>query len=153
MFYDELKELAKQPQVFAPLAGLLNPATIIPITVIGISSITAIAVVKKLKGNNKKLSAENAQLLVRKENVEGAFKEYVEQMEYDDYSDFEPHDQLLSEPLPTVESNSSSTIEYMDDAALKKEMMRQTMSELGKRSAEARRKKKLENHELTTICE
>jgi len=43
-------------------------------------------------------------------------------------------------------TNGSYTVENITDQDLKKEMIRQTMSELGKRSAEKRRKKEKEGH-------
>jgi hypothetical protein len=123
MFYNEIKEVAKQPALLAPLAGLLNPATIIPFVAVGVVAITAFTVTGKLKKNNKRLIAKNEEL---NRDIDTLSME----AEYQEEQGFELYDQ----PLPTVGN--------MDDEALKKEMMRQTMSELGKRSAAKRGNKK-----------
>ncbi|MDP7143524.1 MAG: hypothetical protein QF692_01150 [Alphaproteobacteria bacterium] len=122
-FYD-LNEAAKQPQTMAALAGLLNPATILPAIAIGAVGIAAITAIKALKNRS---NSEDDSIL---------------EVEYEDEKDYEPYYEPLSEPLPTVESNGSNTVENMSDEELQKEMIRQTMSELGKRSAAARRAKK-----------
>lgn len=52
----------------------------------------------------------------------------------------QPYESTVTEPLETVEDTVD---EPYSDEGLEREMMRQTMSLLGKRSAEARRLKKL----------
>ncbi len=114
MYYNEIKETAKRPELLAAIAPFINPATIVPTIAIGSVFLTAIVVIKKLKSEKNKLL----------EDKEGL------KTEYESENDFEPYVQPLNEPLPTVEN--------LSDEALQKEMIRQTMSELGKRSAKAR---------------
>ncbi len=116
MYYDELKEAAKQPALLTSLTGALNPAAIITALAVGAVGIAIIAVIKALKNCNY---SEDDNLL---------------EVECDGEQDFE----LYNEPFPTFESNGSNTVEKMSDEELHKEMIRQTMSELGKRSAAKR---------------
>ena len=63
MYYlDEAKEVAKRPELWATIAPLLNPATIVPVLSIGAGCAAAIFVVNKFKKENKQLTKKNAAL-------------------------------------------------------------------------------------------
>lgn len=156
MYYNEIKEAAKQPALLTSIAATINPATIVPAIAIGITGIVIYKAVKSLKSENKKLREE-------KEILADGIEYYEAECEEIDYSD-EPYEEpsdngtetvnstvpaTVAEPLnPTAEnysesysSNGTGTVENMTDEELKKEMIRQAMSELGKRSAAKRGKK------------
>jgi hypothetical protein len=158
MTFNTIREAAKRPEILAMLAGAFTPATII-VSAVGLSAIIVFKGFKDLKDENKQLQKDKATLTTE---LEEQYYE-AEYEEIDEYEEDEPYEQLdqplltASEPLnstvqATVEKplystadNGSNTVENMDDEALKKEMIRQTMSELGKRSAAARRAKKEHN--------
>ncbi len=137
MYYNEITQTAKTPKIWASIAPFINPATIVPIAAIGTICLTSIFVINKLKSENKRLSADKAlnnRTLTANPTVT----------------------QPLNEPLPTVETNGIAAVESykekppyseptISDDEIKKEMIRQTMSELGKRSAKARAKNKERN--------
>jgi|GEM_PF-1653599 len=154
---NELKDTTKHPVVLAPLAAVLSSPLAAPILSLGLVGGTAIYVFRQLKSENKSLIKEN-ELLAK--DIEELMDEY----EYED--DIEPLEetvqsayqavnstvtpaveQPLNEPLPTAENNGSSTVNSIEKKAIdmpidEKEMIRRAMSELGKRSAAARARKK-----------
>lgn len=160
MYYlDEAKEVAKRPELWATIAPFINPATIIPAISIGAVCVTGFIVINKFKSENKKLSKKN-------DALENELNDYVYSADYEEY---EEDDEPLEEPVtsayqavnstvhatvaqplnPTVNNGSNNnlstaetTVKNMSDEDLKKEMIRQAMSELGKRSAAARAEKK-----------
>ena len=119
--FNEFKETAKQPAIWTSLGAFINPITILPALTIGVVGL-AIYKVKKAKKENERLATANEALQTELEAVE--------------YEEFEPYDEPLDNGCEAVEL----TVEDMDDEALKKELIRQAMSELGKRSAEKRRR-------------
>ena len=160
MYYlDEAKEVAKRPELWATIAPFINPATIVPVLSIGTVCVTAVFVVNKFKKKNKQLTQKNKAL-------KNELEEYVYEAEYEEYEDDdEPLEEpvisayqavnstvepTVTQPLNTTVNNGSNndtytaetTVQTMSDEDLKKEMIRQAMSELGKRSAAARAKKK-----------
>lgn len=157
MYYiNDVKEIAKRPELLAGLAPFLNLATIIPaLTAGGIFTIAIVAI--------KKVKSENAQLVKKNNRLKNELDEYVYEAEYEEHEeDDEPLEQPLESAYQAVNStveqlfnatvcNSSTngsdtvetTVQNMSDEALKKEMIRQAMSELGKRSAAARARKKI----------
>ncbi len=138
MNYNNFNEVTKQPVLLASLAGLINPVTIVPALAIGATGILTIAIVKRAFS----LKAENQELLENNEILEEELESLTYEAEYEEDQGSEPY----NEPLDlTVDSGSQaveSTVANMSEEELKKEMIRQTMSELGKRSAIARAKKK-----------
>lgn len=120
MNYNNFNEATKQPILLTSLASLMNPVAIVPALAIGAVGLATISAIKALKNRN---SQEEEDII---------------EAEYDDEQDYEPYD----EPLPTVESDGTNAVHNMSDEELQKEMIRQTMSELGKRSALARAKKR-----------
>tara|TARA_R110002126_G_scaffold13118_7_gene57236 strand:- start:141460 stop:141882 length:423 start_codon:yes stop_codon:yes gene_type:complete len=139
MFYNEIKEVTKQPALLTSLVGFLNPATIVPFAAVGLVVITAFTVTAKLKRNNKKLITVNEDL---SRNLEALSIE----AEYEEEQGFEPYDQpfdlTVQATVPQPLNEPLEAVENMDDEALKKELIRQAMSELGKRSAAQRVRKK-----------
>ncbi len=133
MNHNDIKEIAKQPTLLASLIGFINPATIVPVIAIG-AVIVVINGVKKLKSENKQLLEDKKTPKNEKPPLNNGI------------ATVNPTVQPTVEPLnPTVKTYSetaSDTVKNINDEALKKEMIRQAMSELGKRSAKARAKKK-----------
>ncbi len=165
--FNELKETAtKRPAALAPLAGLLNPATIIPVVTIGIIGAVAYSTISKLKSENKELSTDKRNLRLALEDtiIEAGLLD--DEDEHEDEEDFEPLDLIveptvhepLNEPFGTVQTNGSGTVQAIENTIEdaieepidEKEILRRAMSELGKRSGEARRLKKLEKSNLDT---
>ncbi len=60
MYYNEIKETAKHPKIWAAIAPFINPATIVPIASIGTICLTSIFIIRKLKSENKRLSEKQA---------------------------------------------------------------------------------------------
>jgi hypothetical protein len=145
MYYNDLNEAAKRPELLATLAGLINPATIGPAIALGAIGITGIIAVKAIN----KLKTENNQLQEDKGALEADLEQLTCEAECESESDFEPYEKPLNSTVDNGSPNGletvENTVENMDDEALQKEMIRQTMSELGKRSAAARARKKQEN--------
>ncbi len=157
MYYNDLNEVAKQPALLASLAGLINPATIVPAAAIGAVCLTAIVVIKGLK-------TENQKLLKDREALETNLEQLTYEAEYEEIEEDEPLREPLQSASEAVNStvpvtafqplnstanngstNSMDTAENMSNEALQKEMIRQTMSMLGKKSAAARARKRQEN--------
>ena len=108
------------------------------------------------------LKKENSKLSKEKGALKNELEEYVYEAEYEEYTeDDEPLEEAVNNGTVTVNStvaqrlnptvnnyssiyssNGSNTFENMSDEELKKEMIRKTMSELGKRSAAARDKRR-----------
>ncbi|MCP4354044.1 MAG: hypothetical protein GY793_00155 [Proteobacteria bacterium] len=150
--YNNVNETVKKPTLLATVLGACNLAVALPLVIIGVLGI----ILYKAFGVKK----ENQRLQTANE----ALKTEVERLEYDDFNgedeEFEPYDEPLNNGTPTVEQPLNPTVEptvepavvsivepTVDDEAFNKEMIRRTMSELGKRSAEKRRTKKEEREE------
>ncbi len=124
--YRNLNEVAKKPNLWIPIAGFINPATAVPILAVGIFTYVAIKIFKKdkpLPTVDKELEAGNQPL---------------------NRGDLTPKSTVgctVGQPLNVTVGNGSNTLEITDDEYFKEEMIRQTMSELGKRSARARARK------------
>lgn len=143
MYFDELKETAKRPEIIAAIAPYINPVTIVPALSIGAAMGVAFIVIKKLKAEKTGLENDIKQLTHKRESQADSYIEpYKEPLNstVEDYSvDYSYEEQPNG--IGTVEE----TVETMSDEDLKKEMIRQTMSELGKRSAAARARKRRES--------
>jgi len=128
--YKNVNEAVKNPTILANIVGVCSPAMILPVAVIGVFGF---ALYKALgfKKENQRLEIANK-----------ALKTQVEQSEYDYYDDKERCYEQLGNSTITVEPTVGSTIED------EKELLRKTMSILGKRSAEKRRARKREGEGL-----
>jgi hypothetical protein len=124
--YNNVKEVAKQPALLAPILGFINPATVVPILAAGIIAYVAIKIFKN-DDNNKKEPLLTVSQPLNKPLPNGAatVKSTVPA--------------IANEPLPAFKEPLKG--EPLNNEALKKEMIRQAMSELGKRSGKARARK------------
>lgn len=134
MYYQEIKDVAKQPTLLATIATFIGSSAFAPLIALGTVGISGILAVKTIR----KLRAENRGL--------------KEKANYSDESHNEPLisanqavKSTVAEPLnPTVATYSENPIRetlVVDDEAVKRELIRQAMSELGKRSAAKRIRK------------
>lgn len=149
MYYKSLNETVKQPALLASLVGLINPVTVVPAIALG-TGIAVLAAVLQIK----KVSAENERLKKDKKVLEAELEDYACEANYEEIEDEnEPYGKPLNNGNPTVQPtvpatvesyspNGTGTVAAISDEDLRKEMIRQTMSELGRRSAAARAKKK-----------
>ena len=110
--HNGVKEAAKQPALWVPIFGLINPV----VAGIGIIGLTAYFIIKKIN----KSAPERERLLTVKE----------------------PLNKPLPDSAPTVGATVAATVhETLNGEEIKKELIRQAMSELGKRSGRARARK------------
>jgi hypothetical protein len=115
--YNDFKEIAKQPALLASIAGFINPVT----ACIGIAGLVIYAVIKS---TSKKEPLPTAAKPLP--NGSPTVKATVP-----------PLTKLLT---PTVKATVNEPLN--NDEIIKKEMIRQAMSELGKRSGKSRARKR-----------
>ena len=132
------QEIAKHPQLLATIGTFLASSTFAPFLALGTVGISGLLAVKSIR----KLRAENRDL---KEKAAYSDENEIEPLRQPVITRSEPVKPTVAEPLnPTVDHYSENTIEeepIVGDEAVKREMIRQTMSELGKRSAAKRAKR------------
>lgn len=121
--YNNINEAAKKPALWIPILGFVNPVTAVAIGVIGIITYTAIKIFKKDNNKNERLPTVHHPLNNRILTVEPTVKSTVDKPPNTISNDAEQEDLNIPE---------------------KNEMIRQVMSELGKRSAQARARKRQE---------
>ncbi|NCC61904.1 MAG: hypothetical protein EOM12_13415 [Verrucomicrobiae bacterium] len=159
MNLNNISEVARRPDLMAMIATAVNPVTIGPLLALGAVGITGVVVVKAVK----KLKSENKRLLEDKKVLMEELEDCAYEGEYEMIEDDEdePYEEAVisgseavkstvqatvgatvPQLLNSTVSNGSNTVETMTDEELRKEMIRQAMSELGKRSAAARARKK-----------
>ncbi len=115
-----INDTAKSTPLWFPLIGFINPVTALMLGVAGF-------VTYKMVKQSKKQSRQEPPLLT----VENGRPEPLDNLN-------QTVESTVNEPLETaIESSNGAT---------KQEIIRQAMSELGKRSAEARAKKRMENN-------
>lgn len=132
------QDVAKHPQLLATIGTFIASSAFAPflaVGTVGIGGLLAVKTIRKLRAENRDLKEKAA---YSDENENEPLRQPV-------ITCSEPVKPTVAEPLnPTVDHYSENTIEeepIVDDEAIKREMIRQTMSELGKRSAAKRRKK------------
>lgn len=128
-----MQQAVKQPVLLASLTSLINPATIIPIASVGFASWVVFKVVRSLKGSER-LESGSEPVKTPIETVPYREDEPLQTVNPTGSEQVQP----FNEP---VKSNRSNLYRDLNDEELKREMIRQTMSELGKRSALKRIKK------------
>jgi hypothetical protein len=142
--YNNVKEVAKQPALLVPILGFINPTTAVPILAVGVIAYVAIKIFKKDDNKKEPLLTVAKPLNKPLPNDSATVKSTVP-----------PLEKLLipivqstvNEPLPAFKEPFKG--EPLNNDARKKEIIRQAMSELGKRSGKARaRKYKLD----TALC-
>jgi hypothetical protein len=120
--YSEIKEAAKQPSLWMTVAGFINPVTV----GIGLAGLVIYAFIKD---DNDKPAKEPLRLTAAQPL---------------------PHNpataKSLTKPLTTAAPTVEVAVESPDAEALKRDILRQHMSALGRKSAAVRARKRLENH-------
>lgn len=141
MYQNEIKEIAKQPTFLASLAGFLNPATIVPALAIGAVCAIAYRVHKSHEaGETDQPKADPISISKIPENnrIEPCANRTPTVRETVENSAFQPlkaesRNRFCDQPQPASRISAEE---------VKKEVIRQAMSELGKRSAAAKRANK-----------
>ena len=127
--HSTINEAAKKPRLWIPFLGAVPPA-LIPIGIIGGLALAAIMAFRNRKYKNQPLPS--AKMVLPQPSSNRTVTVHS----------------TAGEPLDlTVEDDDldgSDTVKNISEEEIKQEMIRQTMSELGKRSAQARAKKRLE---------
>lgn len=127
MLNDTMKQTTKSPQALVFLAGAVANPLFWPVaSAVGVLSLVAVL------ANKKKSYKANQTVSNRSEQAPNTF-ETVQHEPLEPYN--ERYEATAQEPSETVEYEFS-------DEEYKKELVRQAMSELGKKSGEARRRKR-----------
>ncbi len=122
-----MKQTTKSPQALALLAGVMsNPLTTIPLGIAAIGVGALVYSIKKSRGEDEQRVPN------RSEPVQNTLTTVQNEP-------FEPYNERYEE---TVHEPSGTDQYEMTDEEYKKELVRQAMSELGKKSGEARRRKR-----------
>tara|TARA_R110000868_G_scaffold104453_4_gene287606 strand:- start:11432 stop:11890 length:459 start_codon:yes stop_codon:yes gene_type:complete len=146
MFYETVKETAKQPSLWAMLAGVAS--TPVGLGVLG--GLGGLAILAFIS-NNDEDETEDKQTVtnssegvkqplqtVQTEEIEQLDEPYVNSLQAVD----EPFEATVNEPLNAESSVTEIDVPSFSDEEIQAAMRRKVMSDMGKRSGEARRRKK-----------
>jgi hypothetical protein len=126
------KEVAKKPEVWVPIMAL-NPATSVFIAACGIIAFAAIKLLFKAKNKNEPLPTVKKPLLTVPQPLNQPLKNNTS---------------AATATVQPYNGNTTSTvkspIDPLKEEAEKKEMLRKIMSDLGKKSAAARARKRIQ---------
>lgn len=153
MYVETSKEIAKQPSVWPLLAGIATS----PIGLGVIGGLSALAIINHLTKDDDEDKDEQKTV----SNSSEPLNEPLETVYYEEDEPFdepyvnssptvnEPFDSTVQEPLnaePIAENSASEAVEsdepQYSKEDIEKEIIRRAMSEMGKRSGKARRRKK-----------
>jgi hypothetical protein len=132
--YNNVKEVAKQPTLWASMIGFINPVT----ACIGVAGLVVYAIIKSAS-KKEPLATVAKQLNKPSPNGSPTVKATVPALTKSLTSTVQS---TVNEPLLPYKEPFKN--ELLNDEAHKKEMIRQAMSELGKRSGKARARKREE---------
>lgn len=150
MNINELRDTAKQPSLITALAGCLTSTALLPIALVGLGAVVIYKLTRDQAGHNERREAiegngTGAKCLAHQplvppfiEPLEQPLPETVHTVcdASENYTDDHP-----TAPTPLQITAQIDTLTDVTAEDAKREIIRQAMSELGKRSAKARRER------------